>query len=87
MASVFTSSLGPAIQAARTLQAGGVLVNRSTNFRLDHLPYGGIKESGIGREGPAYAVAEMTTLKLVLIDPLLGGPVANPSPAPASPTT
>jgi acyl-CoA reductase-like NAD-dependent aldehyde dehydrogenase len=86
MASVFTSSLGPAIQAATTLQAGGVLVNRSTNFRLDHLPYGGVKESGIGREGPAYAVAEMTTLKLVLIDPLLGGPVVNPSSAAPSPT-
>jgi acyl-CoA reductase-like NAD-dependent aldehyde dehydrogenase len=76
MAAVFTSSLGPAILAATTLQAGGVLVNRSTNFRLDHLPYGGVKESGVGREGPAYAVEEMTTLKLVLIDPLLGGPPA-----------
>jgi len=44
MAAVFTSSLAPAMQAATMLQAGGVIVNRSTNFRLDHLPYGGVKE-------------------------------------------
>ena len=69
-AAVFTSSLAVALAAADGLQAGGVLVNRSTNFRLDHLPYGGVKASGVGREGPAYAVEEMSTLKLVLIDPL-----------------
>lgn len=69
-AAIFTSSLGVAFEAAVSLEAGGVLVNRSTNFRLDHLPYGGVKDSGVGREGPAYAVEEMTTLKLVLIDPL-----------------
>lgn len=45
-----------------------MLVNRSTNFRLDHLPYGGVKASGVGREGPAYAVEEMTEVKLMLID-------------------
>jgi acyl-CoA reductase-like NAD-dependent aldehyde dehydrogenase len=66
---VFTSSLAVAIRAAERLASGGVLVNRSTNFRLDHLPYGGIKDSGIGREGPAYAIEEMTNLKTILIDP------------------
>lgn len=71
MAAIFTSSLGPAIQAATDLQTGGVVVNRSTNFRLDHLPYGGVKDSGSGREGPSWAVEEMTTVKLVLIDPLV----------------
>ena len=68
-AAIFTSSLAAAFAAATRLEAGGVLVNRSTNFRLDHLPYGGVKGSGIGREGPAYAIEEMTELKLVLIDP------------------
>jgi acyl-CoA reductase-like NAD-dependent aldehyde dehydrogenase len=41
-------------------------VNRSTNYRLDHLPYGGVKESGIGREGPRHAIEEMSELKLVV---------------------
>ena len=68
-AAIFTSSLAAAFAAATKLQAGGVLVNRSTNFRLDHLPYGGVKGSGVGREGPRYAIEEMTELKLVLIDP------------------
>jgi len=68
-AAVFTSSLSVAFEAATRLEAGGVLVNRSTNFRMDHLPYGGVKGSGIGREGPAYAAEEMTDLKLILIDP------------------
>jgi acyl-CoA reductase-like NAD-dependent aldehyde dehydrogenase len=66
-AAVFTESLDVALDVARRVRAGGVLVNRSSNFRLDHLPYGGVKESGIGREGPAYAVEEMTELKLVVI--------------------
>lgn len=68
-AAVFTSSLSVAFDAAARLEAGGVLVNRSTNFRMDHLPYGGVKASGIGREGPAWAVEEMTEVKLLLIDP------------------
>lgn len=68
-AAVFTTSLAVAFHVSERVQAGGVLVNRSTNFRLDHLPYGGVKGSGIGREGPAYATEEMTTLKLTLLDP------------------
>ena len=68
-AAIFTSSLSVAFSAATRLEAGGVLVNRSTNYRLDHLPYGGVKGSGVGREGPAYAIEEMTERKLVLIDP------------------
>jgi acyl-CoA reductase-like NAD-dependent aldehyde dehydrogenase len=68
-AAIFTSSLAAAFAAATKLQAGGVLVNRSTNFRLDHLPYGGVKDSGVGREGPAYAIEELSERKLVLVDP------------------
>ncbi len=86
-AAVFTTSLSVAMRAATELDAGGVLVNRSTNFRMDHLPYGGVKSSGIGREGPAYAVEEMTTLKLVLFDPhgAAGDTLATVSPPPSHP--
>lgn len=68
-AAVFTSSLDVVLEAGRRLKAGGVMVNRSSNFRLDQLPYGGVGESGMGREGPAAAVEEMTELKLVVIAP------------------
>ena len=68
-AAIFTDSLDVSLRAARGLRAGGVLVNRSTNYRLDHLPYGGVKESGIGREGPRHAIEEMSELKLVVFGP------------------
>jgi acyl-CoA reductase-like NAD-dependent aldehyde dehydrogenase len=68
-AAVFTDSLDVALRVGREVEAGAVLVNRSTNFRLDHLPYGGVKASGIGREGPAFAVEEMTELKLLVVAP------------------
>jgi len=68
-AAVFTSSLDVALEAGRRLKAGGVMVNRSSNFRLDHLPYGGVGESGMGREGPMAAIEEMTELKVVVIAP------------------
>lgn len=64
---VFTASLDVALAVARGMRAGGVLVNRSTNFRMDHLPYGGVKESGIGREGPMRAIEEMSELKTLVI--------------------
>ena len=66
-AAVFTESLDVALRVARGVKAGGVLVNRSTNYRMDHLPYGGVKDSGIGREGPVHAIEEMSELKLVVI--------------------
>ncbi len=66
-AAVFTESLDVALQVAHGVRAGGVLVNRSTNFRMDHLPYGGMKESGIGREGPMQAIEEMSEMKLVVL--------------------
>jgi acyl-CoA reductase-like NAD-dependent aldehyde dehydrogenase len=68
-AAIFTSSLDVAFDVARRLRAGGVMVNRSSNFRLDHLPYGGVGNSGMGREGPAIAVEEMTEAKLVVLAP------------------
>lgn len=72
-AAVFTSSLATAFTAARGIRAGGVMVNRSSNFRLDHLPFGGIKASGTTREGAGYTLKEMTERKLVLIDATLSG--------------
>lgn len=65
---VFTTSLSVALAVARRLRVGSVMVNRPSNYRLDHLPYGGVKQSGLGREGPRYALEEMTERRLVLID-------------------
>jgi acyl-CoA reductase-like NAD-dependent aldehyde dehydrogenase len=64
-AGIYTQHLQRAFQAARKLRAGGVLINDVPTFRADHMPYGGTKNSGIGREGPRYAVEEMTEPKLI----------------------
>lgn len=67
-AGVFTRSLSVAFTLARGIDAGGVMINRSSNTRLDHLPFGGINASGRGREGGRFSLEEMTRRKLVLID-------------------
>jgi acyl-CoA reductase-like NAD-dependent aldehyde dehydrogenase len=64
-AGIFTRDIGRAFLAARKLQFGGVLINHVPTFRVDHMPYGGAKSSGLGREGPKYAIEEMTELKLI----------------------
>jgi|SRR5579875_25401 len=64
-AGIFTRDLAHAFSAARKLTFGGVLINDIPTFRMDHMPYGGVKSSGIGREGPRYAIEEMTELKLI----------------------
>ena len=64
-AGICTRELGKAFQAARQLRVGGVIVNDVPAYRADHMPYGGVKKSGIGREGPHFAVEEMTDLKLI----------------------
>ncbi len=66
-AAVFTSDLGTAMRAARTLDFGGVLINEVPTFRADQQPYGGIRDSGNTREGPHYAVREMTDERIVII--------------------
>jgi acyl-CoA reductase-like NAD-dependent aldehyde dehydrogenase len=66
-AGVFTQDIGRAIWAARELDFGGVTVNEAPTWRADHMPYGGVKESGNTREGPKYAVQEMTEPRLVVI--------------------
>jgi acyl-CoA reductase-like NAD-dependent aldehyde dehydrogenase len=64
-AGICTRDIGRAFQAARQLRVGGVIVNDVPAYRADHMPYGGVKKSGIGREGPHFVVEEMTELKLI----------------------
>ncbi|UYZ20448.1 aldehyde dehydrogenase family protein [Mesobacillus jeotgali] len=66
-AGVYTNDLQKAMQAAKKLHVGGVMINEIPTFRVDHMPYGGVKMSGTGREGIKYALEEMTELKLVSI--------------------
>ena len=64
-AGVFTRDIGRGLQAGRTLEFGGVLVNEVPTFRADQQPYGGVKDSGNTREGPAYAVYQLTEERCV----------------------
>jgi acyl-CoA reductase-like NAD-dependent aldehyde dehydrogenase len=64
-AGVYTNSIDKAFRAAARLDVGGVIINDVPTFRVDHMPYGGNKESGLGREGIKYAMEEMTNIKLV----------------------
>jgi acyl-CoA reductase-like NAD-dependent aldehyde dehydrogenase len=66
-AGIFTSDVRAALRAARELDFGGVTVNEAPTFRADQMPYGGVKDSGNTREGPAYAVREMTEERLVVL--------------------
>jgi acyl-CoA reductase-like NAD-dependent aldehyde dehydrogenase len=68
-AGIFTSSLAVSIEAARGLHVGGVMVNDTSFYRAGQMPYGGVKHSGMGREGPHYAIEEMTELRLVVLNP------------------
>jgi len=67
-AGIFTASLDNALRAAQKLEFGGVTVNEAPTFRSDQMPYGGVKDSGNTREGPHYAVREMTEERLVVVD-------------------
>ncbi len=67
-AGIFTASLDTALRAAQELEFGGVTVNEAPTFRSDQMPYGGVKDSGNTREGPHYAVREMTEERLVVVD-------------------
>ncbi|MBI4302003.1 MAG: aldehyde dehydrogenase family protein [Chloroflexi bacterium] len=66
-AGVFTPSLENAFYAFEELEVGGVIINDIPNFRVDHMPYGGTKNSGLGREGLRYAIEEMTEIKLMAL--------------------
>lgn len=67
-AGVYTYDLKKALRAVQRLNVGGVIINDAPNFRVDNMPYGGNKDSGVGREGPRFAVEEMTTLRMVVIN-------------------
>ncbi len=68
-AGVFTASLATALRAARELHFGTVLVNEIPTWRADQMPYGGVRDSGNTKEGPASAVREMTEERLVVLQP------------------
>lgn len=66
-AGLFTSDLSTAFRVAPRLRFGGVHVNEASSARIDAMPFGGVKDSGYGREGPAYAVREMTEERLITV--------------------
>jgi acyl-CoA reductase-like NAD-dependent aldehyde dehydrogenase len=68
-AGVFTADLGRALRAMEELEFGGISINDVPTMRLDGQPYGGVKQSGIGREGPRYAIEDMTEIRHVLVHP------------------
>jgi acyl-CoA reductase-like NAD-dependent aldehyde dehydrogenase len=67
-AGIFTTNLDNALRAAEELEFGGVTVNEAPTFRADQMPYGGVKDSGNTREGPAYAVRELTEQHVVIVN-------------------
>ncbi|MDP2310079.1 MAG: aldehyde dehydrogenase family protein, partial [Pseudomonadota bacterium] len=66
-AAVFTRDINRVLAAIRTLDFGGVIINDTPTFRVDHMPYGGMRQSGIGREGVRFAMEEMTNIQVVAI--------------------
>jgi glyceraldehyde-3-phosphate dehydrogenase (NADP+) len=67
-AGVFTRDVDRIFRAYRELEVGAVLANEIPTFRAEHMPYGGVKDSGLGREGVRYAIEDMTELKLLIIN-------------------
>jgi acyl-CoA reductase-like NAD-dependent aldehyde dehydrogenase len=65
---VFTKSIDVAMRAVRSIRTGGVILNGSSTWRTDQLAYGGVKDSGIGREGPKYAIKDMTDERIVVLN-------------------
>ena len=66
---VFTGTLFKVTQAFETLEVGAVIVNDIPTYRVDHMPYGGVKASGLGREGPKYVIEEYTEPRLLAVKP------------------
>ena len=67
-AGVFTCDVGRAMHAFQKLDVGGVLINNVPTFRADNMPYGGLKDSGFGREGVRFAMEEMSELKSLILN-------------------
>lgn len=68
-AGIFSNNLSHVFKAFRELEVGQVIVNDAPTYRMDHMPYGGIKDSGFGREGVRYAIDELTEMRLLAINP------------------
>ena len=68
-AGIFTQNIDWAMKFAREVHSGNLMINSGPQWRADLMPYGGLKESGMGKEGPKYAVQEMTELKMVIYHP------------------
>jgi glyceraldehyde-3-phosphate dehydrogenase (NADP+) len=66
-AAIFTENIDDALKFALEVDSGNLNINGGTQFRADLMPYGGLKDSGMGKEGPRYAVEEMTELKMVIV--------------------
>jgi acyl-CoA reductase-like NAD-dependent aldehyde dehydrogenase len=66
-AAIFTENIDVAMKFAREVESGNLHINFGTQWRVDLMPYGGLKESGFGKEGPRYAIEEMTELKMVVV--------------------
>jgi acyl-CoA reductase-like NAD-dependent aldehyde dehydrogenase len=64
---VFTRDIDRVLRAVQRLNFGGVIINDTPNFRADHMPYGGNRRSGLGREGVRFAMEDMTNIQLVAI--------------------
>ncbi|MCF8565331.1 aldehyde dehydrogenase family protein [Alicyclobacillus tolerans] len=71
-AAVFTRSMPAIMKAWKELEFGGIVINDTSTFRSDLAPYGGVKNSGLGREGPRYAVEAMTDLRVLILDGMEG---------------
>ena len=67
-AGIFTRDVNRIFQAYEELEVGGVIAGDVPSFRIDHMPYGGVKDSGLGREGLRYAIEEMTEPKLLVMN-------------------
>src|SRR5579871_625071 len=70
-AGIFTQNLDHAFRAFNELEVGGVIINDISGYRINHMPYGGVKESGLGREGLKYAIEDMTELRLMALNGVL----------------
>jgi acyl-CoA reductase-like NAD-dependent aldehyde dehydrogenase len=69
-AGIFTKNIDHALYAFNELEVGGVVINDVPSFRVDSMPYGGVKQSGLGREGVRFAMEEMTEMKLLVLNKL-----------------
>jgi glyceraldehyde-3-phosphate dehydrogenase (NADP+) len=69
-AGVFTNNLERALYAFEQIEVGGVIMNDIPTYRIDHMPYGGVKASGLSREGLRYAIEDMTEMRLLVINRL-----------------